>query len=75
MQPDNLLLWTLAHDLEFGGVLLPFLGREDIVEHRCELAVIDFDVIFAEFGNCFRLGESDGANLGMGEDDRRDIFV
>lgn len=37
--------------------------------------MVGLDVRGSVFGDCFRLGEPDGANFGVGEDDRGNVFV
>ena len=37
--------------------------------------MVDFDVLFSEFGDCFRLSEPYGSDFGMGEDYSWDVLV
>ena len=76
VQTNNLLVGTGANDLHLGGVLGFLLGGQaNIVEHGSELGVVDLDFIVAVALAGLRLGEADAANLGVREDDCRNVLV
>lgn len=67
VQAYNLLLLAGAHQLVLGGALV--LGLHHRVVHGGELALVDFDVLVAKLLTGFGLGETNGADLGVREDD------
>lgn len=76
VQTDNLFLGTGANDLHLGGVLgLLLWGQADIVEHGSELGVINLNLVVAVANAGLGLGETDAADLGVRENDRRNVLV
>lgn len=75
MQSDNLLLRPRADDLHLRGVLRLLLRGEHVVEHGGELGRVDLDLVVAEAFAGLGLREADGADFGVREDDRGDVFV
>ena len=76
VETNNLFLGTGADDLHLGGVLGLLLGGQaDIVEHGSELGVVDLDFIVTVALAGLGLGETDAADLGVREDDCRNVLV
>jgi hypothetical protein len=76
VQTNNLLLGTGADELHLGGVLGLLLGGQaDIVEHGSELGVVDLDLVIAVMLASLRLGKTDAADLGVREDNCRNVLV
>lgn len=69
MQSNNLLLGAGTHNLHLRGVLGLLVRGHHVVVHGGELGVVDFDLVVAGAFAGLRLGEADGANFGVGEDD------
>ena len=75
MQADNLLLRPGTHNLHLRGVLGLLVRGHHVVVHGGELGVVDLDLVVAEAFAGLRLAEADGADFGVREDDRGDVFV
>jgi hypothetical protein len=69
-------LRTGADNLELGRVLsLLFWGQADVVEHGGELGVVNLDLVVAIALAGLGLSETDRADLGVREDDCRNVLV
>jgi hypothetical protein len=75
VQANNLFLGTGADDLHLSGVLGLLLSRQDVIEHGSKLGVVDLDLVVAVALAGLGLGETDNTNLGVGEDDSRDVLI
>lgn len=75
MQTNDLLLGAGTHNLHLRGVLGLLVRGQHVVVHGGELGVVDFDLVVAEAFAGLRLGEADGADFGVREDDRGDVIV
>lgn len=75
VQTDDLLLGTGADNLHLGGVLGLLLSGHDGVVHVGELGVVGLDLVIAVLLAGFGLSKTDGANLGVREDNSGDVLV
>jgi len=75
MQPNNLLLRPRTHNLHLRGVLGLLIIGQHRVEHGSEFGLVDLDFVVAEARAGLGLCEADGADFGVGEDDRGDVFI
>ena len=75
MHAHNLLLRSRAHELHLRGVLGFLVRGQHVVVHGRELGVVDLDLVVAVALAGLRFGEADGADFGVGEDDRGDVVV
>lgn len=75
VQTDNLLLRTGADDFHLGGVLGLLLLRHHAVVHGRELGVVDLDLIVTVALASLRLGQTNGTDFGVGEDDGGDVVI
>lgn len=75
VQADDLFLRASADNLHLGGVLGLLLGGQNGVVHSSELSVVDLDLVVAVALTGLGFGETDNADLGVGEDDGRDVLI
>lgn len=75
VQTNHLLLGAGANNLHLGGVLGLLFGRHNAVVHGGELGVVDLDLVITVLLAGFGLGETDAANLGVGENNGRDVLI
>ena len=75
VEADNLLLGTGADYLHLSRVFSLLLGGHDVVEHGRELGVVDLDLVITVALAGLGLRETNTADFGVGEDDRRDVLV
>ena len=75
MQFHNLLFLPRTHYLEFCRVFFFLFAVKDVVEHCGEPSVVGFDIGGAVESDGRGLGETYGADFGVGEDDGRDEVV
>ena len=75
VHPDNLLVLSGTDQLILSGLQLLLSCWMEVVEHSGETRMIHFDLIIAVLVTRSWLGKTSGADLGVREDDRRDVGV
>lgn len=75
VQSDDLLLGTGADNLHLSRVLGLLLSGHEAVVHVCKLGVVGLDLVIAVLLAGFGLSETDGADLGVRENNSGNVLV